>query len=83
LVKIHRFSEFFPLHIFGDKMKMHVLDDAARAAWIPLAALAIFALVAPQWKRQRTFVLSVLILECFVLVAEYAFASWLVANVWL
>ncbi|MGD9682683.1 MAG: hypothetical protein AB7W16_15955 [Candidatus Obscuribacterales bacterium] len=68
---------------FKNSWEMHVLTYGAEIALIGLGIAALYFLLSPGWRKKRFFVLSVLVLEVFILGAEYYAASWPVANVWL
>jgi hypothetical protein len=79
----HRPAECHQWGAFQNSWEMHVLAAAVWEALIPIAVVAVLVLVLPQWRQQRIFALSVLVLESTLLWAESAAASWPVANVWL
>lgn len=68
---------------FKNSWEMHVLTYGVEIALIGLGIAALYFLLSPGWRKKRIFVLSVLIVEVFILGAEYYAATWSVANVWL
>lgn len=79
----HRPGDNHQWGAFQNSWEMHVLQASVWEALIPIAVVAMLVLILPQWRQQRIFALSVLILEGMLLWAESAAASWPVANVWL
>lgn len=62
---------------------MHVLEASVWEALIPIAVVLMLVLVLPQWRQQRIFGLSILMLEGTLLGVESEAARWTVANTWL
>ncbi len=68
---------------YQNSWEMHVIEASVWEALIPIAVVSMLVSVLPQWRQQRIFGLSILMLEGNLLWAESAAASWPVANVWL